>query len=96
MSAACLDAEIVALVGRHDIQSPRKWPDKPVSLSTILMSYPCDSEVAGSAMLRTYYGGEGEHRVTDYWEIDQVIHTPDFGGQWLRMTEDGPVRVWPR
>lgn len=59
--------EVEALLGRHDILSPRPWPHKTVSLSTIILDrYPCDGSegatLGGNALLRLCYGGEGKHR----------------------------------
>lgn len=50
-------------------------PSCRTSLSTILSSYPCDSELAGNINLRLYYGvkdGEQKHR------RDERLY-PDFG-----------------
>lgn len=87
------------LPDRHEIDAPRMWPHKMVSLSTILASYPCDSEVAGNAMLKTYYGSVGEHRRDDdaIWPRGLAAYSSDFGGWWFRIGRGGDLeRIWPR
>lgn len=73
------DAEIIALVGRHSYDSPRKFLQTSTSVSTILSTYPCNSEVAGKCGLDLYYGKKaGVHRL----EREDGATCCGGGGNW--------------